>query len=365
LISNDLAPKVAKQLDFENDSNISLEYPATVRFTAMQPVDQSLSSKADEYTEMDDEIATLLNMDFHLFPSKLKAILRLFTGSFMQGDENVLVLTNEVYGRNFGIDVHAEKDNETRPLRKDVNKTHDGSKSLNILITASTTISTSPIHSVGTSTNITLSAISSVSSKIYMRLINGKKFKETSNQLISTSTTTNNISRLRQVTSSLHDKAIYNMYWVTLKPFDDDLYQPATIFTLCDIPNNEGYGCSDKSYTKLMSKFLQIITTKVITNNTKFEMTDFDDAFIKFELVSSQKKKKPKTKDESNASKTFKSLMEACQRYKKEKGEQADIMKFARSYSLSSIATTASSAVSKANEEIIEYISKLLLSLFC
>lgn len=140
MISNDLAPKVAKQLDFENDSNISLEYPATVRFTAMQPVDQSLSSKADEYTyipslttsicasiypkiinvlgpysEMDDEIATLLNMDFRLFPSKLEAILRLFTGSFMQGDENVLVLTNEVYGRNFGIDVHAEKDNETRP----------------------------------------------------------------------------------------------------------------------------------------------------------------------------------------------------------------------------------------------------------
>lgn len=86
------------------------------------------------------------------------------------------------------------------------------------------------------------------------------------------------------------------MYRVTLKPFDDDLYQPATIFTLCDIPNNEGYGCSDKSYTKLMSKFLQIIATKVITNNTKFEMTDFDDVFIKFELVSSQKKRSLKLK---------------------------------------------------------------------
>lgn len=141
------------------------------------------------------------------------------------------------------------------------------------------------------------------------------------------------------------------MYRATLKPFDDDLYQPTTIFTLCDLPNNEGYGCSDKSYTKLMSKLLQIIATKVVTNNTKFEMIDFDDVFIKFELIYSQKKK-PETNDESDASKTLKLLMEACQRYKKEKGEQADIMEFARSYSLSPIATDASSAVSKANEKI-------------
>ncbi|KAG1179506.1 hypothetical protein G6F70_007714 [Rhizopus microsporus] len=133
------------------------------------------------------------------------------------------------------------------------------------------------------------------------------------------------------------------MYRATLKPFDDDLYQPTTIFTLCDLPNNEGYGCSDKSYTKLMSKLLQIIATKVVTNNTKFEMIDFDDVFIKFELIYSQKKK-PETNDESDASKTLKLLMEACQRYKKEKGEQADIMEFARSYSLSPIATDASSA---------------------
>ncbi|KAL4210378.1 hypothetical protein AB4K20DRAFT_1867375 [Rhizopus microsporus] len=111
------------------------------------------------------------------------------------------------------------------------------------------------------------------------------------------------------------------------------------------------YGCSDKSYTKLMSKLLQIIATKVVTNNTKFEMIDFDDVFIKFELIYSQKKK-PETNDESDASKTLKLLMEACQRYKKEKGEQADIMEFARSYSLSPIATDASSAVSKANEKI-------------
>ncbi|RCH92916.1 hypothetical protein CU097_004726, partial [Rhizopus azygosporus] len=98
------------------------------------------------------------------------------------------------------------------------------------------------------------------------------------------------------------------MYRATLKPFDDDLYQPTTIFTLCDLPNNEA--------------------TKVVTNNTKFEMIDFDDVFIKFELIYSQKKK-PETNDESDASKTLKLLMEACQRYKKEKGEQADIMEFA------------------------------------
>jgi hypothetical protein len=88
-----------------------------------------------------------------------------------------------------------------------------------------------------------------------------------------------------------------------------------------------------------------------ISNNTKFEMIDFDDVLIKFELIYSQKKK-PETKDESDASKTLKLLMEARQRYKKEKGEQADIMEFVRSYSLSPIATAASSTISKANEKI-------------
>lgn len=64
---------------------------------------------------MDDEIATLLNMDFRLFPSKLEAVLHLFTDSIIQGDETVLDLTNEFYGQNCGIGVHAEKDNKTRP----------------------------------------------------------------------------------------------------------------------------------------------------------------------------------------------------------------------------------------------------------
>lgn len=56
--------------------------------------------------------------------------------------------------------------------------------------------------------------------------------------------------------------------------------------------------------------------------------------------------------------------MEACQRYKKEKGEQADIMEFARSYLLRPIATGATSAVSIANEKIKKNILELLLSLF-
>ncbi|CAO3637167.1 unnamed protein product [Mucor hiemalis] len=198
---------------------------------------------------MDDDIATLLNMDFRLFPSKLEAIPCLFTGSIMQGNETVLVLTNEIYGRTFDIDVHAEKDNETRPYGKSKyrnitcglyrkadsprasTKLMIGSKSSSTLITASTTISTLPIQSVGPSKNITMSAISSGSTKIYLRSVNIKKFKKTFNQPISTATFTNSISKLRQLTSSFHDKSTYNMYRATLKPFDDNLYQPTTVFT--------------------------------------------------------------------------------------------------------------------------------------
>lgn len=123
MISNALAPKVAKLLDFEKRSNKNLEYPVNIRFTATQPVDQSLSSQVDEhtyipplttsicastypkvinvlgpYTEMDDGIVTLLNMYFRLFPSKLEAIPHLFTSFIIQGDETALALTNGIYG---------------------------------------------------------------------------------------------------------------------------------------------------------------------------------------------------------------------------------------------------------------------------
>ncbi|KAG0767834.1 hypothetical protein G6F57_002943 [Rhizopus arrhizus] len=235
-----------------------------------------------------------------------------------------------------------------------------GSKSFNILITASTTISTLPIHSVRQSTNITLSVIAS---EIYLRSTSVKKFKETFNPLTSSSTiTNNNIYRLRQVTSSSQDKSTYYMLRSTLEPFDDDLYRSVTTFSLCGLPNNEGYGCSNKSYMKLMSKLLRITATKVITKNTKFEMTDFDE-FIKFEFISSQKKK-PETKDDTNTSKILKSLMEASQSCKEKNGEQADVVEFARSYSISSLAITANSAVSKGNEKITESISMLLSRLF-
>jgi hypothetical protein len=117
LISNALTPKVAKLLNFEKGSNKNLEYPVNVRFTATQPVDQSLSSQVDEhtyipplttsicastypkvinvlgpYTKMGDEIVTLLNMYFCLFPSKLEAVPHLFTSFIIQGDETVVLM---------------------------------------------------------------------------------------------------------------------------------------------------------------------------------------------------------------------------------------------------------------------------------
>lgn len=57
------------------------------------------------------------------------------------------------------------------------------------------------------------------------------------------------------------------MAWrATLDVLATDLLQPATIFTICDIPGSQGYGISDKSLAKFSSSILQAVAIAVMTN---------------------------------------------------------------------------------------------------
>ncbi|KAI9489224.1 hypothetical protein BDB00DRAFT_876592 [Zychaea mexicana] len=67
------------------------------------------------------------------------------------------------------------------------------------------------------------------------------------------------VSSLRQYTSGFKHPRTYATWRATLDGLDNDLLQPATIFTIADVPNIQGYGVSDMSMAKPASLVLQTI----------------------------------------------------------------------------------------------------------
>lgn len=72
------------------------------------------------------------------------------------------------------------------------------------------------------------------------------------------------LSSMRQLKSGFDKASTFALWRATLPGFDNDLLQPATIFTITDLPGNQGYGHSDKSIIKTASSLIQTIAISVL-----------------------------------------------------------------------------------------------------
>lgn len=59
---------------------------------------------------------------------------------------------------------------------------------------------------------------------------------------------------------------------------------PATIFTVCDLPHNQGYGSAANASEKLASRFLQALTVSVI-NQLPLDFSSTLDDFSNVKLM--------------------------------------------------------------------------------
>ena len=62
-----------------------------------------------------------------------------------------------------------------------------------------------------------------------------------------------------------------------MQEFDSSVYSPATVFTLCDLPNKDGYGVGSTSGAKLGSHILQIFAKAILVNKGIIQLSEYDD----------------------------------------------------------------------------------------
>lgn len=89
------------------------------------------------------------------------------------------------------------------------------------------------------------------------------------------------MSTIRQLASSFDNASTYAPLRATLDDFDETRFMPLTIFTLCDTPDQEGYGCNSGSAPKVGSLLLQLVAIHMNTKRrfTAENMSRFYDIF--------------------------------------------------------------------------------------
>lgn len=74
-----------------------------------------------------------------------------------------------------------------------------------------------------------------------------------------------------------------------MQEFDSSIYSPATVFTLCDLPNKDGYGVGSTSGAKLGSNILQIFAKAILVNKGIIQLSDFHNVLLEYENIMKQK----------------------------------------------------------------------------
>lgn len=74
-----------------------------------------------------------------------------------------------------------------------------------------------------------------------------------------------------------------------LQEFDSSIYSPATVFTLCDLPNKDGFSIGSTSGAKLVSNILQIFAKAILVNKGIIQLSDFHNVLLVYENIMKQK----------------------------------------------------------------------------
>ncbi|KAG2189580.1 hypothetical protein INT46_001603, partial [Mucor plumbeus] len=287
----------------------------------------------------------------------------------------LLIITCEVHSRHSSVDMHSESTEFSVPGESSGYKnrmsctTYEksdggatklkliiGTKTVNLLITCSAEISTEPKINIGPGVEFGHGSITDSNCKIYLMKSKVEEFLKMF-ETFKLNPLHINISSLRQVTSSFSKCSSYLLWRSTLQEFDSSVYSPATVFTLCDLPNKDGYGVGSTSGAKLGSHILQIFAKAILVNKGIIQLSDFHNVLLEYENIIKQKcdvkewSSIIKVMDEINASLNSGEL---------------SVTSFCNnnSGSVSEIANKLSSSISTANNMIAKNVKKKLLQLY-
>lgn len=198
-------------------------------------------------------------------------VVKIFPGSIIASIEfSLLVLTAEIYSRNGFMDAHSEKSGDSFPesigssskihqslkicvIKESegggpIYKLNIGTKKFNVLVTGSLIISPTCENPIafGPQCHPLLLNQDLNTAQLFLQK---KKIKENSSQAITSSS-------CRQLNSAFGHKSTYLCYRSNL--FENNLRQPATLFTLYMLPNS-GYGSSSSNSCREISYFFSFV----------------------------------------------------------------------------------------------------------
>ncbi|ORX61926.1 hypothetical protein DM01DRAFT_1068896 [Hesseltinella vesiculosa] len=240
-----------------------------------------------EYVKPSQQLVDALKSDFRLWPNLLHAVAMLHTGCLVTNGHDILItLTAEAYSRSKALDVHAETNLKTIPspgsaidgLSLGVYEEADGgpvkkklkigSDHMNVLITMSAMIKTNEVF-IGPETPLTdiesemIIFYDAAKEKKFLEILRGEQELAMPSYKCPKS-----VSALRQLSSSFGKASTYSAWRATLNGLDTDLLQPATVFTIADIPGNQKYGISENCTVKAASSALQAVAIAVMTSRS-------------------------------------------------------------------------------------------------
>ncbi|RCH88256.1 hypothetical protein CU097_010389 [Rhizopus azygosporus] len=278
-MSNDSALSLTSLIDFQNNitsgifngrisfsSNDTIEpvlkdstcITAKLEMTVHASAVPKLLQELGPHQEIDAMVLELLNYDFRLRSKLIGLIPPLFCGALLHDSITSLVIMCEVYSRHSSVDIHSESTEFSVPNEFSGYKnrmsctTYEksdggatklkliiGTKTTNLLVTCSAEISNEPKINIGPGVELDHGSITNSSCKIYLMKSKVEEFLKKF-ETFKLNPLHISISSLRRVISNFN-KCSPNLLWrSTLQKFDSSIYSPATVFTLCDLPNKDG-----------------------------------------------------------------------------------------------------------------------------
>ncbi|KAI8377599.1 uncharacterized protein BYT42DRAFT_570911 [Radiomyces spectabilis] len=337
----------------------------------------SLLTKNGPYAEPSTELLALLNYDFRISPSLLHAVAKLYTGAIIIDKEMVFAITVEAYCRGKATDIHGETNFKTLPspstcvygsLSIGVFEESDGkamkkklkidSKHMNVLVTLSCRLQSdsSSAVDIGPTSSCSVHSIDPSSARILFRQSRTEEFSAIMKHEPMSYSPAPSITSMRQLISGFNHPSTFAMTRASHEEFDSDLLMPCSIFTVCDLPHNQGYGSAANSVGKVSSRFLQVLGLSFI----KGTPASFESAIESF-LAFSKTKGSDMTASQSLS--TLKKFIEELNHILKDSQALSPVI-IATKVNFSTIAIEASTAVSLANQKIKKDVLQRLQTLY-
>ncbi|KAG1150034.1 hypothetical protein G6F37_011077 [Rhizopus arrhizus] len=355
-----------QQMADENFTSNKINSDTALQMSVIASATPNLINKLGPYTVISSNAAQILNFDYRLKPHLLDLIPDFFRGAIISDNNmNLIILTTEVYSRSASVDSHCEATEfSVPPSNLDIscgiyNKSDGGvekakliigTKTINLLVTVSVEISKDPVVHVGPGVEFSSDRISLDSFKIFVRTKEQDRLiKDFSSDDFLSNPMMLNLSHLRQLTTGFNKLSTYKPWRRSLNEFDTPLYIPATVFTLCSLPNDKGFGFGSSSLAAISSQVLQVFAVAVIINEGVLKKEELRRLLKEFSPVIAKKKNVKEWLP-------LKCLMQELEESLEKKG-QLDVIEFSLDHNVAAVAKGLSSSVSTANT-FIKKISK-------